>query len=154
MSSINRADQRRQSYQQFRSLGYTPKQSYQLRDRSLKRQNASIGATKGALQRKSAPTQADTTRLELLRRHTLTQRPASQARGLAVPDSRPQRYRQFGIWSGKKQFPAQYARSIQRYNQDQGFDPNDSFGFRVFYHKFVDRWPEADAYRYAETHDT
>lgn len=72
---------------------------------------------------------------------------------MANSDADPQRLAQFQRWSSAG-FPNRRIGEIRRINISNGLDPNESYGFRVFYHRYVRRMEQVEAELEAERRDT
>ena len=64
------------------------------------------------------------------------------------------RLNQFRRWSRNQQFPNDVQEWIERHNLQSGRDINDSFGYRLFYHRYVEDLSAVEAFITAERHDT
>lgn len=121
-------------YQTLRSLGYTAAEARRLRDNSSAKIDSSITQRQEGLQRIPAKrrTRFEKVQLENIRQYR--QQPVTSRTVISTSSSRLEQFRE---WTGKRDFPVDILRYISSINRSKGLGPRNSYGFRVFYHEFV-----------------
>lgn len=150
--------ERRERYRYLRHLGYTPREAYKRRDWKTIRVEHSIRSKESYLRRKETLTPQQILQLNNLSKHRTQQWERQRAVQIATTvtplKTKADRWLDFSRWSKRKQFPASFQQIIDEYNINNGLDIHNSFGYRVFYHRYVNKIPEIDAIIRTETRDT
>ncbi len=159
MADIARKELRLSRYSQLRQQGFSPTEARRLRDWKGERITTEVTRVERRISRVRVAerTEAQTTRIEAIRDF--------RSRGRRDPDSfipidsRPARVARFAAWSGTRKFPRGLqirvlGRTIAQINVDAGLDPLDGFGYRLFYHRYVNGVSEIEARQRAETRDS
>lgn len=123
----SRSELRRERYAELRKAGFSVKEAQKLRDNSTQ-----------TIQRR-------------IRQRRTEQIPEQFPK---VIGTRNQRLDDFRRWSKARRFPRIADDFISRANVDSGHDILDSYGYRLFYHMYVNKLPEAEAIRALEANDT
>lgn len=133
-----KSDLRKSRYNYFRELGYSSKEASRLRDRDPAK---SIPEERRKITKKPASkrTQQEKTILERTENKQIQVDLGSSA-------SRFDQFRRWSGWrrsgskfvKGRSSFPKRYLDHIREINDEAGFDFNSSFGYRVFYHEYVE----------------
>ncbi len=124
---------RKSRYSELRALGYSAKDARRLRDVGDERRIIVKEQTVARIEKISARRRTPQER-QLRRNITREQR-------VSVPTarlSRSARLNRFRRWSRDQQFPSDIQEWIERQNQTSGRDINSDWGYRLFYHRFVD----------------
>lgn len=140
----SRSQRRQERYQLLRRLGYSATDARRLRDRSGDNIDTDISRTERRLARTPAEDRSEQTqaRLRTIRDYKRERR-TMPAEARSKVESRSQRVRNFREWSVSRDFPPGVVAEIQRINREAGFGPFNSYGFRVWYHMYVNRESEA-----------
>lgn len=151
----SRTELRQERYSYARQLGFSAKEARQMRDWSAERINQRITTEQRQLSRisRARRTEEQQRRLEQIRR-ARRQEQTDPARQPTQIQTRQQRLNQFREWSRTRRFPENVRQYVANVNLESGRDPNDSYGFRVFYWRYVFDMPEVQAIRRVETRDT
>lgn len=148
LARSNRAELRESRYKLLRSLGYSSADATRRRDWSAERIDADIIATQRRISKKRVSSRSETEqeRLEAIRdyRHQERDMPVSVRQRT---ESRKDRLRNFSDWSKAKEFPAHIQGLIDGYNEQAGFSPLDSYGYRLFYWQYVRGLDERESKR-------
>ncbi len=149
-----RIDIRRERYAYFRSLGFSSIQSRQFRDNSAARGTLEIQSELTRVRREpSTPDRTDRIR----RLSTAPRQPATTPtrQRESSGETKSRRLQNFRRWSQRNVgFPSDLLTRIHDINTSAGFDVNSSYGFRVFYHRYVNGEGPDEAERHAEMRDT
>lgn len=151
-------------YHRLLEMGYTPSQARQRRDWSNKRLQKSIAGIIGNLTKKEtkqAITPEESDRLLKLRSTTKkyvppTEGPTEPPRKRKVEvlpsiKSRADRVADWSRWSSNKLgFPDNIQALIDEINKQHGYPAFASFGYRAYYHFYVNQIEESEALRLAE----
>ena len=149
MVSSSRTTRRKSRYSELRALGYSPVDARRLRD---------VGDTRREIVKEQTVARIDaisvrrrTPEQRQLRRNIVRQQRVSVP---TVRLSHTARLNRFRRWSKNRQFPSEIQDWIERQNLQSGRDLNDSYGFRLFYHRFVDELSAVEAIIETERRDT
>lgn len=145
-----RQQTRKERYRRLRDLGFTAKEASRYRDRSTPAINQFVNRRRATLAKKSSRTEAQESQFQRLRGEsdrTDTFRPSRV-------ETNRDRLANFKRWSKSKAFPAQYEDWISDINTANGKDPLDSYGYRIFYYRYVKGLGDAEAIRMVESRDT
>lgn len=131
-----RSDKRRAKYNELRSLGLTPKEARTFRDRSSSRINSKLTEQRAKIESKPAKKRSPAEHQQL---EKLEKRQKSGGRSPPTPEKlRNDRRADFSRWSGKQGFPDSILNKIAAINKAAGLPAKHSYGFRVFFHQYVD----------------
>lgn len=139
-------------YRYLRSLNFSPTEARRYRDYSNTKIEQQITSRQRTISHKpiKARSPAQSAQLTKIRE-------SKKAR--IIEPTRPTETRQdrldnFNRWSGTRRFPSDARRIIQSINLRFGKNPYNRFGYRVFYHRYVNGVSEFEAVRLTETRDT
>lgn len=154
-----RREIRQQRYNYFRSLGYEAREARRLRDQGSARTDARILSDVERLQSRPQLSREESERLERLRsaRRERTPTPIpEESRDVESPrETQSRRRRNFQRWSQRNVgFPTDVLRRVQSINTSAGLDIHSSYGYRVFYHRYVNGESPVEAQLRAERRDT
>lgn len=150
-----RAERRRQNYAYYKSLGYSTAEARRLRDVSPDKGFEEIQRTERRLGRIRAIDRSESVqmRLRAIRDEIRSRRRVGV--DTDQPASRVQRIEQFREWSDTRDgFPPNVQRQIERLNVDAGLSPFAAYGYRVFFHLYVNGLDLAEAREVVERRDT
>ncbi len=149
MVSPSRPTRRKSRYSELRALGFSPKEARRLRDVGDERR---IIVKEQAVARiESIPARRRTQQERQLRRNITREQRVSVPTERLSQSARLNRFRR---WSRDKQFPSEIQEWVERQNQTSGRDINDSFGYRLFFHRFVEDMSAVEAFITTERRDT
>ena len=142
-----RNDLRKERYAKLRELGFSSKEALRLRDLSA------INIQKVIVQRESnlKKVEKPTEKQRIQRERLDEERPRLRT---SITGTRNQRLTNFKRWSKAKRFPKEINDFITGQNVEAGKDILNSYGYRIFYHMYVNKLPEAEAIRRLEQNDT
>jgi hypothetical protein len=147
--SSPRTARRKTRYSELRALGYSARDARRLRD---------VGDTRRIIVKEQTvariseiPARRRTPEERQLRRNIIREQRVSVP---TVRLSTTARLNRFRRWSRTRQFPTEIQEWIERQNLQSGRDLNDSFGYRLFYHRFVDDMSAVEAFITTERRDT
>jgi hypothetical protein len=144
----DRSRKRYERYQELIRLGYSAKEARRLRDRSGENIDKQIVTTTRQLARIPAEDRSPQVqqRLRALRdRQRVTREQPEIGRGRL--ESRARRIKNFSEWSKNRNFPAEVLRRINEINRKAGRRRGSDYGYRVWYHMYVNRETEATSRR-------
>ena len=145
-------EKRGERYRYLVTLGFNTVDARKLRDRSGK--NIEIAIRQRRLNLQKIPTQerseSEKKNLAGVRRAQRETRTSREGKILSETD----RADRFSLWSGFEGFPSDALNIIQAINDERGEDENDSFGYRMYYHIYVERMDIDEAERFTEERDT
>jgi hypothetical protein len=147
-----RSDLRQSRYAYLRSLGFSPTEARRLRDRSAGNIEGSVTEKETTIRAipQRRRTQQQRTDLRAIR-EARTFRRAEPATARGGIETRIERQRNFNRWSGMKRFPRNIQRWISKTNRDEGLEPLDDFGYRMFYHRYVNQFRKPEAREIVES---
>ena len=130
----SRQSVRKSRYQTLRSLGYTAADARRLRDNRATKIDSSISTRQESLERIPSKRRTKFEKVQLqnireYRKQTVASRTAISTRST--------RLEQFRDWTSRREFPTDVLRYVAAINKTYGVGPRNSYGFRVFYHEFV-----------------
>ena len=146
-----RDERRKASYNQIRSLGFTPDEARRMRDHTSYRVNQEIHEEGRRVEKVPVRrrTPVEKYKFREIRRYERWEAPFKRE------PSRRERLANFQRWSRRNVgFPQDAQDWITRHNIQHRKDPLDSFGYRLFYHWYVNGKPEPEARDIADRNDT
>lgn len=147
-----RHELRQARYAYLKSLGFSPAEARRLRDRSADNIDATVARREQHLasvpQRRRTVDQRQQLRAIRTGRRVERREPAI---GRGMRESRVVRQRNFDRWSGVNKFPSDIRRYISKINRDKQLQPLDSYGYRMFYHRYVNQFSEPEARQIVES---
>lgn len=157
MADIERGELRVSRYSQLRVQGFSPTEARRLRDWKGTRITGEVERVERSIARVPVAqrTEAQSERLGSIRRF----RRETRTREFQPIESRMDRKDNFARWTSDRRFPLAIQRqvlgaSIAEINRAAGFNPNNSYGFRLFYHRYVNGASEIEAIQQVERRDT
>lgn len=138
---------RKARYDQLRALGYSSKDATKFRDRSADSIDTEIASRQKRITRKPVAkrTTQETFQYERIREYRRERREQPTVSREPI-ESANARYENFSKWSSKRNgFPRRIQRYIADLNIAAGYDPLDSYGYRVFFHQYVNGTTERKA---------
>jgi hypothetical protein len=143
---------RKARYDQLQALGYSSADASRLRDRSADSIDADIAARQKRISKKPAAkrTASESFQIERIREYRRERREQPTVSREPI-ESRESRLAQFSDWSVRRDFPPRIIRYIAEINHAAGNDELDSYGFRVFYHQYVNGYTERKAKMHVRT---
>lgn len=153
MATSKNATLRKARYRQLRELGFSRKEATKLRDRKGERIERSIRGKETYLRRvpdtlRTEKQQSDYQRIGEYRKQ-------KQSDQRLIRESREERLANFANWSSKHiGFPDSILAEIVQYNEDAGELEFAAYGFRKFYHKYVNGKTDKQAEALVERRDT
>lgn len=131
----NRAALRKARYSRLRALGFSRNEATRLRDQSEDSIETETDLKREQIEsvpvRKRTPQQR-----ESLRRINRYQSDGSRRGELSPKQSRQAEFNQ---WSKAKAFPLWAQTQIDNFNTEAGYEDYSSYGYRVFFHMYVNR---------------
>lgn len=139
-------------------LGMTAKEARRLRDVAPTTGQTYVAREIGRIRREPEPQRTETERRKL-ERYSEVEQALPQARDTRTGETparqRARRLANFRMWSNKDVgFPSRLRARITAINIDAKRDPNASYGYRVFYHTYVNDKLPVEAQLQAERRDT
>lgn len=152
----NRNELRVSRYKYLTSLGYTAKQARRLRDLSTQNIVANITdrVTEARIvpfERRSQSQRKLLTGIEVSRSDSVVLTDRSELQRISRTSDRREL---FSLYSKRRGFPVKYLKIIHQINKSVGLSLNNSYGYRVFYHEFVEGLNRSDARAITERRDT
>jgi hypothetical protein len=143
----SRSELRRTRYKQLRALGYSVAEARKLRDNKADKIDQNIASKQRRIARKPVAkrTVEETFQYERIREYRKQRREQPTVSREPI-ESANDRYENFSKWSSKRNgFPRRIQRYIADLNIAAGHDPLDSYGYRVFFHQYVNGTTERKA---------
>lgn len=152
--SLASKERRLSRYHYLLDRGYRAVDARRLRDQSATNIRADVSRVERRITiiRPTERTVPEREQLSKIRRENrkIRQRPSDRQ----FIEPRVTRLANFSRWSGERNFPTHIQRVVERINLDAGFDPFHSYGYRVFYHRYVNGVSEIEAISRVERRDT
>ena len=150
----SKTELRKSRYAELRSIGYAPIEARRLRDWQGSRIQEHINDRRASIEtipyhRRTTDQQSSVKAIRAY--HAKQTKAPDRAIGLTT---RRDRLNQFKQWSKKRDFPPDKLQWIIRENQARHKPPLASYGFRLFYHRYVDGIGSIEARRLVERRDT
>lgn len=151
---MGKTELRKSRYSELRSIGYSPKEARRLRDWQGSRTQEHIIDRRATLEATpySRRTKEQQSLLKNIRAYHAKQ--AKEPERIVSISTRKDRLNQFRKWSKERNFPSTTQQWIIRENQARHKPPLASYGFRMFYHRYVNGVGSIEARRLIERRDT
>lgn len=152
-TSNARKQLRKERYRHFLLLGFSTIEARRFRDHGSPSIERNVESERERIAKIRAPkrTELEQKKIRGIRAFNRRQ-PAVEFSGRNK--TRSDRWEEFSSWTKNRNFPVWAMAYIQQKNADKDLDPLDSFGFRRFYHRYVQNRSEAQAAKFADRDDS